>query len=108
MKGNIFGGFTPVEWESRFDPPFKKGDPSLKSFIFTLKNPHNVSAQRFGLKAERKDDGIRCNLYQIYNTRLAWSFASEFSILQFSSKCGTDFGHICALDNCNSNTANSM
>jgi hypothetical protein len=56
-KGNIFGGFTPVEWESQGG---YKADPSLKSFIFTLKNPHNVSARRFALKAEKKDEAIYC------------------------------------------------
>jgi hypothetical protein len=55
--GNIFGGFTPVEWES--DRKWKT-DPSLKSFLFTLKNPHNVPARRFGLKAKQKDWTIGC------------------------------------------------
>jgi hypothetical protein len=58
-NGNIFGGFTPVAWESRpwngnYDSENNclKADPSLKSFIFTLKNPYNVRARRFALKAE--------------------------------------------------------
>jgi hypothetical protein len=46
-KGNIFGGFTPLEWESRASWPFNKGDDSLKSFLFTLKNPHNMTARKF-------------------------------------------------------------
>jgi hypothetical protein len=52
---NIFGGFTPVEWDStsRY-----KANYSLKSFVFTLKNPHNVKARRFVLKAKEKDDAI--------------------------------------------------
>jgi hypothetical protein len=57
-KGNIFGGFTPVPWESGTK---YKADPSLKSFIFTLKNPHNVPARRFALKAEKKDKAIYCD-----------------------------------------------
>jgi hypothetical protein len=58
-NGNIFGGFTPVEWESE---TWNKGkaDPSLKSFIFTLKNPHNVPARRFALKPEKKNMAIVC------------------------------------------------
>jgi hypothetical protein len=59
-NGNMFGGFTPVEWES----PQKgkdKADPTLKSFLFTLKNPHNVPARRFVLKAEKKHEAIRCH-----------------------------------------------
>jgi hypothetical protein len=55
---NIFGGFTPVAWES--DRKFK-ADPSLKNFLFTLKNPHNVPARRFALKAERKRKPSFCN-----------------------------------------------
>jgi hypothetical protein len=57
--GNIFGGFTPVEWESCRITCFK-GDPSLKSFIFTLKNPHNVPARRFALKVEKNNIAIVC------------------------------------------------
>jgi hypothetical protein len=57
-KGNIFGGFTPVKWESRRDC---KGDCSLKSFLFTLKNPHNIPARRFALRAEKLGYAIYCN-----------------------------------------------
>jgi hypothetical protein len=65
--GNIFGGFTPVEWESRkYDPKVfgrncYKADPSLKSFVFTLMNPHNFRARKFALKAEKKDEAIYCH-----------------------------------------------
>jgi hypothetical protein len=61
--GNIFGGFTPVEWESRkYDTKSAsfKGDPSLKSFLFTLKNPHIFPASKFALKAEEKNAAIHC------------------------------------------------
>jgi hypothetical protein len=61
--GNIFGGFTPVEWESREWTEIgscDKGDPSLKSFLFTLKNPHNFPARRFRLKPEKKNEAIYC------------------------------------------------
>jgi hypothetical protein len=43
----IFGGFTPVAWSSRNAPA---PDPSLKSFIFTLKNPQNLDARIFKQK----------------------------------------------------------
>jgi hypothetical protein len=59
--GNIFGGFTPVEWESRTKSPYSKADPSLKSFLFTMKNPHNVPPRIFALKAENKDEAIWCD-----------------------------------------------
>jgi hypothetical protein len=77
--GNIFGGFTPVEWESGFW--HEKPDPSLKSFIFTLKNPHNVPARRFALKAEMKWQAIYC-----------------------ASECGPSFWDIRVRHNCNRNT----
>jgi hypothetical protein len=82
-KGNIFGGFTPVEWESATDSKYGKwkADYSLKSFVFTLKNPHNISARRFALKAEKKREAIYCD-----------------------SKCGPRFFDIEAYDNCNANT----
>jgi hypothetical protein len=65
-KGNISGGFTPVEWESRqYDHSVRghnwyKADPSLKSWLFTLKNPHNFPARRLALRAGRKDKAISC------------------------------------------------
>jgi hypothetical protein len=77
-NGNIFGGFTPVEWDSTSG---NKADPSLKSFLFTLKNPHNVPARRFALKAERKDEAILCD-----------------------SDWGPHFCDIWVRDNCNANT----
>jgi hypothetical protein len=58
-NGNIFGGFTPAAWESGDWHP--KEDPSLRSFVFTLKNPHNVAARKFKLKPEEKDRAIRCS-----------------------------------------------
>jgi hypothetical protein len=78
-KGNLFGGFTPVEWDSGSE---EKADPSLKSFIFTLKNPRNFPARRFALKAEAKDRAIRCN-----------------------SDGGPHFWDIYVFNNCNTNTS---
>jgi hypothetical protein len=67
-KGNIFGAFTPVKWESRKwngkygnEDNCYKADPSLKSFLFTLTNPYNVPARRFALWAEKKDEAILCS-----------------------------------------------
>jgi hypothetical protein len=56
--GNIFGGLTPVEWDSsdRWTP-----DPSLKGFLFTLKNPQNFPEKKFALKAAMKDRAIYCS-----------------------------------------------
>jgi hypothetical protein len=64
-EGNILGGFTPVECESRLwngkggdEDSCWKVDDSQKSFLFTLKNPHNIAARRFALKAQMKDQAI--------------------------------------------------
>jgi hypothetical protein len=57
--GNIFGGCTPVEWNSR---SYTKADPRLKSFLFTLTNPHNVPDRRFPSKVKIKDEAIEAKL----------------------------------------------
>jgi hypothetical protein len=86
--GNIFGGFTQVEWESRvWNGKFGNennrwnADASLKSFLFTLKNPRNVPARRFALRAKQKDEAICCH-----------------------SGFGPCFQDIGVSDNCNANT----
>jgi hypothetical protein len=56
-------------------------DPSLKSFVFTLKNPHNIPALRFALKADKNDLAIKCN-----------------------SECGLYFYDIRVSDNCNADS----
>jgi hypothetical protein len=38
-----------------------KADDSQKSFLFSLKNPHNIPARRFVLKAEMKWLAVICN-----------------------------------------------
>jgi hypothetical protein len=57
-NGNVFGGFTPVELDCS---SMYKADDSLKSFLFTLKNPHNIPARKFALMAEKKGEAIWCN-----------------------------------------------
>jgi hypothetical protein len=57
--GNVFGDFTPLRWESGFHK--SKRDDSLKSFPFTLKNPHNTLARRFALEAKEKESAICCD-----------------------------------------------
>jgi predicted RNase H-like nuclease (RuvC/YqgF family) len=67
-NGNIFGGFTPVKWESRAhngkfgdeNNTFQE-DVNMKSFLFTLKNPHHIPPRRFALKAGMKHRAIVCN-----------------------------------------------
>jgi hypothetical protein len=71
-NGNIFGGFTPVKWG--FGDSWK-ADDSLKSFLFTLKNPHNIPPRKFALKAEEKHRAIACD-----STRGPW-FDCSIAIL---------------------------
>jgi hypothetical protein len=87
-KGNIFGGFTPVEWESpqgngKYGDENNcfRGDNNLKSFLFTLKNPHNIPARKFALRAEKKHQAILCG-----------------------SRWGPRFSDIWVSDSCNANT----
>jgi hypothetical protein len=77
-RGNVFGGFTPLQWESSNS---YKCDDSLKSFLFTLKNPHNIPARKFALMADRKQNAIDCE-----------------------SSCGPAFGGMHVSENCNANT----
>jgi hypothetical protein len=77
-EGNIFGGFWPVGWPSSSLANFR---PSHESFIFTLKNPHNIPARKFALNT-----GFRGRL------------------LFFSCSCGPYFCDIYVDDHCNANT----
>jgi hypothetical protein len=53
-----------LEWESRTPKSDRdvsncwKADDSQESFLFTLKNPHNIPARRFALRAEKKHRAI--------------------------------------------------
>jgi hypothetical protein len=79
-SGNTFGGFTPVEWDSSSG---YKGDDSVRSFLFTLKNPHGVLTRKFALRGEKKQNAICCNS----------GFGPIF-----------DFVNICAASDCNAST----
>jgi hypothetical protein len=66
-KGNVFGGFTPLQWEARVwngkegdQSNVYKCDDSLKSFLFTLKNPHDIPARKFASKADQRHRAIGC------------------------------------------------
>jgi hypothetical protein len=64
----VFGGFTPVEWESRKwngkswdENNCYKGEDSMRSFLFTLRNPHGVPPRKFALKKQKREFAIRCD-----------------------------------------------
>jgi hypothetical protein len=58
--GNVFGGFTPAKCESSTSSKLK-GDDTLWSFLFTLRNPHGVPPRKFALKKEKKRNAIYCS-----------------------------------------------
>jgi hypothetical protein len=51
VRGNVFGGFTPIAWGST---NAYIEDRTGHSFLFTLKNPSGVGARRFPLKDASK------------------------------------------------------
>jgi hypothetical protein len=90
-NGNIFGGFTPVQWESRVwngkDRLFGNrtnclaADESLRSYVFTIVNPSHVPPEKFPLRATQ----------------------AKFA-LYFDAQWGPTFGcGFCVMDNCNEN-----
>jgi hypothetical protein len=60
-EGNVFGGFTGVEWSLEGG---WKSDENEESFIFTLKNPHKISPIRISLRSSTKDKAIECEARQ--------------------------------------------
>jgi hypothetical protein len=56
--GNVVSCFTPVKWESGDK---HKGDDSLQSFLFILRNPHGVPPRKFALREEAKQYAIKCD-----------------------------------------------
>jgi hypothetical protein len=62
--GNIFGGFTAVEWDSgnrESGDAIFRADRSGKSFLFTIANAHGFRPRKFGLKADETKWAIGCD-----------------------------------------------
>jgi hypothetical protein len=66
-RGFIFGGYTPVEWETRqhngrwgLENNCYTKDESGRSFLFTVTNPHNLPARRFVLKPNQRQFATYC------------------------------------------------
>jgi hypothetical protein len=57
--GNAFGGFTPLQWDSPYQPD-QRSDDDMRSFLFTIKNPHRIRPKRFPIKAQMKQLAINC------------------------------------------------
>jgi hypothetical protein len=58
-EGDFFASFTQTRLESS-NPWGSKGDNDLTSFVFMLKNPHNIRTKRFVLKTETKHKATEC------------------------------------------------
>jgi hypothetical protein len=58
IGGYIFGGFTPLAWESNVG---YKIDPLRRSFVFTLKNPCGTGAMKFSLGSPQGAIHCHCN-----------------------------------------------
>jgi hypothetical protein len=56
VGGYVFGGFTPLAWDSSSG---YKQDPSLRSFLFSLKSPSGSQHQKFSLPSQT--NAIYCN-----------------------------------------------
>jgi hypothetical protein len=80
-KGNIFGGYSPLAWQSTGG---YQQDASKQTFLFSLKNPRDCIATRFDITS----DGS----YAIYCSADRLAFGSGHAI------------HVC--DNCNTNKSN--
>jgi hypothetical protein len=102
-KGNIFGGFTPVEWESGDK---YKADDSLESFLFTLKNPHNISGRRFALTAKEKQQAIFCDSRRGPCFGILAHEEKDFQCRR-DSRQDPHFGDMTVSDNCHTNTHRS-
>jgi hypothetical protein len=80
---NIFGGFTPVKWENNCA---NKSDDSLRSFLFTLRNPHGVPPRKFALKEEKKQHAIECNS----TACAAFGYNNGWCDIRVSDHCNTN------------------
>jgi hypothetical protein len=69
----VFGGHTPVAWTSRSS---EASDPSLTSFLFTIKNPHNLRPQLF--KQKTKENAI--GDFASYGPRFGGSGDADLSV----------------------------
>jgi hypothetical protein len=79
--GNVFGGFTPIAWESVGNDggPLRRVDANLKSFVFTVKNPHQTGPMRFPLRPGRQGRAVFCSRWcgPCFGDDLAIFFSAE-------------------------------
>jgi hypothetical protein len=66
-KGYIFGAYVVCPWDSVAN---WKGDDTMESFLFTLKNPHNISARKFRMVPNWNNYVLHC--YPTESPILVW------------------------------------
>jgi small GTP-binding protein len=69
-EGNIFGGFSAIPWKSAVMER-SLPDSGLQSFLFTVKNPHDLAGRIFRLKSPKSASAIGVS------ARLGPSFGDE-------------------------------
>jgi hypothetical protein len=82
---SIFGGYTPIPRSSQ---GAYVSDPSLKSFLFTLKNPHNLPAQIF--KQKQADKGI----YDVNGHGPAFAGHCDLFVDAACQRCTRSWSHL--------------
>jgi hypothetical protein len=92
-KGFVFGAYVVCPWDSRKG---WQGDDSLQTFLFTLKNPHNIGSRTFKMISGQKDyvlysDG-RVSPWLVwigYGGAISISSPGEGSVIGHNSGFGT-------------------
>jgi hypothetical protein len=74
-SGNLFGGFTPIPWESDCKA---KGDKTLTSYIFSLRNPEGIPPRRFPLSPEKSRYALFC--YSGYGPSFGFPDTNDFRV----------------------------
>jgi hypothetical protein len=98
--GNIFGGFMPLPWKSSRTDASKNDGRNWKSFVFTLQNPHNITARTFEVRTDENHLAIdytwkygvgpvigndiivmeRCSTNTNSRTSLGWTYLNETNV----------------------------
>jgi hypothetical protein len=84
-NGSIFGGYTPLSWSSRDG---YASDASQKSFLFTIKNPHNLTAQIFKQQEEA------CAIYDYSGYGPTFGRTTDLHVCNQSQTCNNSYSYL--------------
>jgi hypothetical protein len=82
-KDFVFGGYTPVPWDSTNK---YKTDSSHRSFVFTILNTHGIGGRKFGLKPDHAQ-------YAIYTHKDYGPIFGDGHTIRVNSNCSTTNGN---------------